>query len=105
MNRSKRDLIGLEMDDPDAVDELIADLNRPTYAYNRRQQLVVDKFGLPRGSNEYGLTTEERAAKSPDRGDSYVLAYTAAIPFIQQRRTTVTRTHSYLPTNTGGVRV
>ena len=101
----ERDQIGFTMDDPEAVDELINDLNRPTYAYNRREQLIVDKFGLPRGSNEYGLTTEERAAKSPDRGDSYVLAYTAAIPFIQQRRTTVTRTHSYMPKFAGGVRV
>ena len=101
----ERDQIGFTMDDPEAVDELINDLNRPTYAYNRKQQLIVDKFGLPRGTNEYGLTTEERAAKSPDRGDSFVLALTAAAPFIAQRKTTMTRTHSYLPNNPGGIRV
>lgn len=101
----EKDHIGFDMDDPDAVDELIADLNRPTYGYNRKEKLLVDKFGLPRGTSEYGLTTEERAAKSPDRGDSFVLAFTAAAPFIAMRRTTVTRTHSYLPTNPGGVRV
>jgi len=101
----ERDQIGFSMDDPEAVDELINDLNRPTYTYNRNQKLLVDKFGLPRGTNEYGLTTEERAEKSPDRGDSFVLAYNAATPFIQQRKTTVTRSHSYLPTNPGGVRV
>lgn len=101
----ERDQIGFSMDDPEAVDELIADLNRPTYAYNRRQQLIFDKFGLPRGTNEYGLTSEERAAKSPDRGDSFVLALTAAAPFIAQRKTTMTRSHSYLPQNPSGVRI
>ena len=101
----ERDQIGFTMDDPEAVDELINDLNRPTYSYNRKQHLIIDKFGLPRGTNEYGLTTEERAEKSPDRGDSYVLAYSAATPFILQRRTTVTRSHSYMPDIKGGVRI
>lgn len=93
----ERDQIGLSMEDPEAVDELVNDLNRPTYSYNRRQQLLVDKYGLPRGTSEYGLSTEERAAASPDRGDSYVLAYTAAKPFITMSQTTLRRSRSYLP--------
>lgn len=100
------DKIGFTMDDPEAVDELINDLNRPTYSYNRSQKLLVDKFGLPRGTSEYGLTTEERAAASPDRGDSFVLAYTAARPFIQLGETKMTRSRSYMPAvSPGGVRI
>lgn len=93
----EQDRIGLSMDDPEAVDELINDLNRPTYSYNRAQKLLVDKFGLPRGTSEYGLTTEQRAAASPDRGDSFVLAFTAAKPFIALGETKVSRSKSYMP--------
>lgn len=94
----EKDQIGLSMDDdPEAVDELVNDLNRPTYSYNRRGQLLVDKYGLPRGISEYGLTIDERAAASPDRGDSYVLSYTAAKPFIQRQQVTLNRSRSYLP--------
>lgn len=93
----EKDQIGFNMDDPESVEELINDLNRPTYSYNRKQQLVVDKYGLPRGTSEYGLSTDERAAKSPDRGDSYVLAFTAARPFIQRGATRLVRSRSYMP--------
>jgi hypothetical protein len=100
----ENDRIGLNSEDTDAIEELINDLNRPTYSYNRRQQLIVDKYGLPRGTSEYGLDDEERAAASPDRGDSFVLAWTAAKPFIQLGQTKLTRSKSYYPI-TGGVRV
>lgn len=101
----EQDKIGFSMDDPEAVDELINDLNRPTYSYNRAQKLLVDKFGLPRGTSEYGLTSEQRAASSPDRGDSFVLAYTAARPFIQLGETTVQRSKSYMTGASSGWRI
>lgn len=102
----EQDKIGFDMNDPESVDELINDLNRPTYFYNRKQQLVVDKFGLPRGTSEYSLSADERAEASPDRGDSYVLAYTAAKPFIQMGETKLVRSKSYMPrVPAGGVRV
>lgn len=101
----EKNQIGLDMGDMDSVDELINDLNRPTYSYNRRQQLVVDKYGLPRGTSEYSLNPEDRAAASPDRADSFVLAYTAAKPYIAQGRVTMNRTHSYMPrVPAGGIR-
>ncbi len=102
----ERDQIGLDMGDPDATEELISDLNRPTYSYNRSQKLIIDKFGLPRGTSEFSLNQEERAAASPDRADSFVLAFTAAKPFIAQGRVSMNRTHSYMPTYVpaGGVR-
>jgi len=101
----EKDLIGFSMDDPEAVDELINDLNRPTYQYNRKQQLMVDKYGLPHGTSEYSLNPEDRAAASPDRGDSFVLAYTAARPFIQMNQKTYKRSHSYMPAvPVGGIR-
>lgn len=100
----ERDQIGLDTTDPEALEELINDLNRPTYHYNRREQLIVDKYGLPRGESEYSLSNEDRAAASPDRGDSYVLAFTAAKPFIALGRTQLTRTKSYYPV-TGGLRI
>lgn len=93
----EKDQIGLDMGDPDATEELINDLNRPTYSYNRHQKLIIDKFGLPRGTSEFSLNQEERAAASPDRADSFVLAYTAARPYITQGRTNVIRSRSYMP--------
>lgn len=99
----EKDEIGFSMDDPEAVDELIADLNRPTYEYIKESRLKVDKFGLPRGKSEYSMTTEERAAASPDRGDSFVLAYNAARPFIQTQQTKPSRTHYWLPRRREGV--
>jgi hypothetical protein len=100
----ENDAIGFNMDDPESVDELINDLNRPTYMYQRNTKLVVDKYGLPRGTSEYGLDTETRAAKSPDRGDSFVLAFTAAKPFIQMGQTKLVRSKSYYP-QSGGLRI
>ncbi len=101
----EKDQIGLDMSDPDSVEELINDLNRPTYSYNRAQKLIIDKYGLPRGTSEFSLNQEDRAAASPDRADSFVLAYTAARPFIAQGRMSLNRTHSYMPSvNTGMVR-
>lgn len=102
----EQDQIGFEMSDPESVDELINDLNRPSYSYNRKQQLVVDKYGLPHGTSEYSLSPEDRASASPDRGDSFVLAYTAAKPFIETNRKTYIRSHSYMPAvPAGGIRV
>lgn len=102
----EKDQIGLDMSDPDATEELINDLNRPTYSYNRHQKLIIDKFGLPRGTSEFSLNQEDRAAASPDRADSFVLAYTAAKPFIAQGRVNVNRSRSYMPlVGATGVRV
>lgn len=100
----EKDAVGFDMQDVEAVDELINDLNRPTFSYNRQQKLVVDKYGLPRGVSEYGLTNEARAAASPDRGDSYVLAATAAERFIQMGQTSLKRSTSYYPV-TAGIRI
>lgn len=99
----EKDEIGFSMDDPEAVDELISDLNRPTYEYIRESRLKVDKYGLPRGKSEYSLSTEERSQVSPDRGDSFVLAYNAARPFIQAGKTSMVRTHRWLPRRSGYV--
>ena len=99
----EKDEIGFSMEDPEAVDELIADLNRPTYEYVRDSKLKVDKFGLPRGKSEYSLSTEERAQVSPDRGDSFVLAYNAARPFIQTAQLIPKRTHYWLPRRSGAI--
>ena len=74
---------GLACDDMESVDQVISDLNRPTYEYVREAKLKIDKFGMPRGSSERSLSDEERTRRSPDRGDSYVLSYNAASPFLK----------------------
>mgnify|MGYP001616853863 FL=1 len=99
----EKDEIGLLSEDMDAVDELISDLNRPTFEYDRKGRLIVDKFGLPRGKSEYSMSTEDRAAASPDRGDAFVLAYNAARPFIQMGQTKVQTTYSIFPPRRAGV--
>ena len=99
----ERDEIGLSMDDPESVDELIADLHRPTYEYVRDSKLRVDKFGMPQGKSVRSLSGEERVEASPDRGDSFVLSYNAARPFIQAGRTSIVRTHRWLPRRPGYV--
>ena len=79
----ERSEIGLRMDDSEALDELIADLNRPTYEYVREAKLKIDKFGLPHGVSEHSLSEEDRARRSPDRGDSFVLAFNAMLPYLR----------------------
>jgi len=71
------DLIGFSMTDPDAVDELIAELNRPTYDTDERGRIRVNKYGLGR---ERSLSDEERVARSPDRADSFAIAYAVVRP-------------------------
>jgi phage terminase large subunit len=71
----EENLIGLATDNPDSVDELIADLNRPKYLTDERGRIRVDKYGVGRGHTEASLSDEDRVARSPDRGDSFVLAY------------------------------
>jgi len=94
--------IGLAMDDPEAVDELIADLNRPTYTYQERTAKIrVDKFGHHKA--EATMTTEERSEKSPDRADSFVLSYCASLPYIQMGQKAIRRNVSYLPRVPGAV--
>lgn len=98
------DKIGFSMEDPEAIDELVADLNRPTYTFQERTSKIrVDKFG--RHAAEATMSIEERSEESPDRGDSFVLAYCAAMPYIQMGRKTVTRSTTYLPHTTTGVNV
>jgi hypothetical protein len=99
----EKDEPGFSMDDPEGVDELIADLNRPTYEYVRESKIKIDKYGLPHGTSEYGLEPEQRAAVSPDRGDSFVLAYNAARPFIQTQRSRLVTTHHVIPRRREGV--
>ncbi len=100
----ERDRFGLSMDDPEAVDELISDLARPTYFFQERTAKIrVDKFG--RHHNESDMTIPERAEASPDRGDSYVLAVAAARPYIQMGVKTVSRSTSYLPKRDGWLNV
>ena len=79
----ERNEIGLASNDVEALDELIADLNRPTYEYVREAKLKIDKFGLPFGVSEHSLSDEDRARRSPDRGDSYVLAANAMLPYLK----------------------
>lgn len=93
----EKDEYGFDMSDPDSVDKLIADLNRPTFEYDRKARMRVDKYGLPHGTSEYGLDVEKRAAVSPDYGDSFVLAANAVKPFVDAGRTKIIRSRSYLP--------
>jgi hypothetical protein len=74
----EHDLIGFSMDDPEAIDELITDLNRPRYDTDERGRIRVDKLGMGRGHTEASLSDQERIARSPDRGDSFVMAYSVA---------------------------
>ena len=98
----EKDLIGFVMDDPEAVDELIADLNRPTFSYmERTAKIRVDKFGHHKA--EATMSTSERSELSPDRGDSFVLAYNAAMPYISMGQKTMKRSHSYLPRVAGAI--
>ena len=101
----ERDEIGLAMDDMDTVDELISDLNRPTYEYVREAKLKIDKFGLPRGVSEFGLSDEERSRRSPDRGDSFVLAFNAALPYIRANRNTVAKVEEFYKYVRGSVNI
>lgn len=75
------DLIGFSMSDPDAIDELIAELSRVTYDTDERGRIRIDKYG--RHSDH--LSEEDRAARSPDRADSFVIAYGAAQPLLEPR--------------------
>jgi hypothetical protein len=70
--------IGFSMEDPDAIDELVSELNQPTYETDERGRIRVDKLGRGRD-----LTEEDRAAHSPDRADSFVIAYGAVQPMLQ----------------------
>lgn len=79
----ENNLPGFAMDDPDAVDELVTDLNRPTYSTDARGRIVIDKFGLGRGHSERSMSDEDRVARSPDRGDSFVIALSLARPTIR----------------------
>lgn len=98
------DKVGFSMDDPEAVDELIADLNRPTYTFQERTSKIrVDKFG--HHAAEATMSVEERSEGSPDRGDSFVLAYCAAMPYIAMRQKSLTRSTTYLPRSAGAVNV
>lgn len=91
----ERNEIGLACDEMDEVDELISDLNRPSYEYVRESKVKVDKFGMPRGTSEWSLTDEERSHRSPDRGDSFVLAFNAALPYIKAGRTELSKPVDY----------
>ena len=101
----ERDEIGLATDDVESVDELIADLNRPTYEYVRGSLLKIDKFGLPKGSSEGSLSDEERSRRSPDRGDSYVLAYNAGMPYLKNPLGGPGQTFSYYTQQKGAVNI
>jgi hypothetical protein len=81
----ENDEIGFDMSDPDAIEELINDLNRPRYETDERARIKVDKHGLKRGQTTNSLSDEALAATSPDRGDSFVLAFAAAKPFLKPR--------------------
>lgn len=68
---------GFSMSDPEGVDELIAELNRAKYYYDKEARIKIDKFGLGRGRTELGMTDEERRVRSPDRADAFVLCANA----------------------------
>lgn len=75
--------IGFNMEHPDAIDELISELNRCKFSYSgHRSRLIIDKYGLGPGKTLNSLDTEQRSARSPDRADSFVLAFNAAMPFL-----------------------
>ncbi len=73
----ERGQIGFDMEDPEAVDELVNELNQCSFSYTGRDaRLRIHKFGAK--VNEETLEIEQRAARSPDRADSFVLAFNAA---------------------------
>jgi len=74
----EQDLPGFSMDDPDSVDELVVELNRPTYDTDERGRVRINKYG--RGHSERSLSAEDRVDRSPDRADSYVIAYSVGRP-------------------------
>lgn len=67
----EENLVGFDMTDPESIDELVVELNRPKYDTDDKGRIRVDKYGLTRGHTE----DEERVARSPDRADSFVIAY------------------------------
>jgi hypothetical protein len=78
-------LVGFSMAEPDAVDELINELNQAKYGYLGPAKLKVNKFGLRVTQGEATMGIEERAQRSPDRADSFVLALNAALPSIGRK--------------------
>lgn len=78
----EQDLIGLAGEEPDALDDLIAQLSRAKYDMVG-SRIHVRKYGFDRGRSERHMTDEERATLSPDRADSFVLAWNAAQPFVK----------------------
>lgn len=88
--------IGFDMEDPESVDELINELNQCTYSYTGRDaRLRIHKFGAK--LNEQTMEIEERSSRSPDRADSFVLAYNAASPFLTDPDAEVGKPFRYYP--------
>lgn len=79
----ERDLFGFDMTDPEAIDDLVAGLNRARYEILGRL-LHVDKMGLGPGHSERRLTDEQRTSLSPDRADSMALAWGSIRPMVPQ---------------------
>lgn len=80
----EQEMVGLACEDGEAVDDLIAQLARAKYDMVG-SRIHVRKYGLDRGRSERHMTDEERAVLSPDRADSFVLAWNAVQPFMTNR--------------------
>ncbi|MDE1822258.1 MAG: hypothetical protein KGI98_15575 [Euryarchaeota archaeon] len=94
--------IGFDMEDPAAVDELVAELNQCTYSYTGHgARLVIHKFGGR--VNEQTMEIEARAARSPDRADSFVLAFNAAKHYLTDPDAVVGGMITYYPFKQGTV--
>jgi phage terminase large subunit len=78
----EKGLYGFAMDQPDLVDTLINELNQPKYGYVERGKIRINKFGLKVTQSEATLPAEQRAQRSPDLADSFVLAANAAAEYV-----------------------
>jgi phage terminase large subunit len=95
----EKGLYGFAMDNPEQVDLLINELNRPRYGYVERGKIRINKFGLKVTQSEATLDSETRAQRSPDLADSFVLAANAAAPYVGMKEAPrkVISYHRYIP--------
>jgi len=78
----ERGAYGFSMSQPDQVDMLITELNQPKFGYLGRGKIKVNKHGLKVTQSEATLDPEQRAQRSPDLADSFVLAANAAAQYV-----------------------
>lgn len=74
------DAIGISTEDPEAAEQIVAEVTRPIYVTDERLRIKVNKYGV-RGKNENNLTDDERSQMSPDFADGLAMAWWGARVF------------------------